>query len=344
MSGITKMTPRIQWDHVSNDYAEEDGVVVVEVAAAPIMDDLSEDIMEKISGAKKAYVFYNGEEKPYGCGEPASNFRSKVSSDVNNKVVNNLKKSFEKLKGVDATVCLSSYPRDDRLFTFKMTGDGMFDITQKGDVDVGDCSVYNRIFQEFLTTSKITYENVKKIRLTSESAGFRTMMADILSMLIQVDVVSGGNITSDKTLSFDVYQPEQTDESGELVLMPMTLPDGKVWTPVEGNDYFYINHQDRADLGVTKVPVTGSNLRIFEGLWKLLNCEENEVKLAVREHFSKINQYHTFRDYCLNDTDDAFTIIAILHAFKFTELSQCEMDIVRQFEVIIKPWYDELGV
>ena len=61
------------------EYAEEDGVVVVEIAAAPIMDDLSEDIMKKISGAKKAYVFYNGEEKPYGCGEPASNFRSKVS-------------------------------------------------------------------------------------------------------------------------------------------------------------------------------------------------------------------------------------------------------------------------
>lgn len=343
MADIVRMAPRFQWDSVINSSAEEEGISVVEIAGAPIMDSLKEDILSKISGAKKVYVFYNGEEKAYGCGEPASNFRSKVNSDVNNIVVKNIKDSFEALKSIDCTVCLSSYARSDRLFTFKMTDEGKFVITSNTE-SIKDCSPFESVFNEFLKNSNITDEHVKRIRLSSEGAGFRSMMADVLSMLIQVDVVKGGSITTDKKLSFDVFQPGQKDSNGHIFLKKMKLPNGSEWTPVEGNDYLYINHFE-SSVKATKVPVTGSNYSVFDSFWKLLDSNENIVKKSVRDHFCRVNKYHSYRDYCMNDTDDAFTVIAIIHAFKFADnLNECEIEVLKQFKKIIKPWYDELGV
>ena len=79
------------------------------------------------------------------------------------------------------------------------------------------------------------------------------------------------------------------------------------------------------------VPEDNSIDTIYERMWEAMSNEENDVKRSIRSHFNRISNYHGWRDYCVNDTDDAFTILVIINAYSYVDkLSEMEKSILQQ--------------
>tara|TARA_B110000495_G_scaffold176424_1_gene167891 strand:- start:1347 stop:1640 length:294 start_codon:yes stop_codon:yes gene_type:complete len=93
---------------------------------------------------------------------------------------------------------------------------------------------------------------------------------------------------------------------------------------------------------MVKVPIEGAIHEIYRALWDALNNKENEVKKSIRDHFKKVKDFHRWSDYSVNDTDDAFTILAIIRAYEFVDLTENETFIRDKFREIIQPWFDDL--
>tara|TARA_B100001094_G_scaffold333080_1_gene408432 strand:- start:3925 stop:5010 length:1086 start_codon:yes stop_codon:yes gene_type:complete len=358
MSGL--MNPRFQWDHVHNPSGE---IHVIELAGAPIMECLINDIREYILTGKEIILFLNGEQKQLtDAGEPASNFRSKSSNGLNNHVVKNLIDTIGGLsKDPRVRISLSAYPRKDRYITFLMTEEGKIEVYNKkqdGSSKPGmNRSIdYEKTMSQFLDTMNVSNKDIQKIRETSKSAKYRTYMADILSFLLQVDIVSGGTLSKVKCIHPEVYYSKPVKCSLTRILCcpcfkrknryigKVETPSGDIWEPITGNDYLYLDDTDSSFNGKEMiVPEDNSIDTIYERMWEAMSNEENDVKRSIRSHFNRISNYHGWRDYCVNDTDDAFTILVIINAYSYVDkLSEMEKSILRQFKSIIDPWYKEL--
>ena len=74
-----------------------------------------------------------------------------------------------------------------------------------------------------------------------------------------------------------------------------------------------------------------------------LDTTENFMKERIRNYLKGLNTYSRLSDFWLNDIDDAFTILMIIHAYRYAELDEQDKMILKQFEDIAKVWYDELA-
>jgi len=344
----TPMTPVYQWDTV-NSPEENAKFNVIEIAAAPITGT-----GPVFSGmTDKTSCFLNGEMKEYGEGDPASNFRYKACSEENNIAIAYIKEIMDAAKVSGSQVYFPSFSRDDRYVTFKMEADGDFSINSELQEDM---ATEKAILDDFLRSNAIGPEQIKRIRLSSKGAGFRTKLADIQSFLLQVDALSEGKLMENQIVTLHIIQPTDLEVSERPnvcsplpLLRPMKLQNGRDWNPVEGCNYLYFEmHHDCEFLAsgthtyMVQVPVKGAIDKIYQALWEALNNKENEVKKSIRDHFKKVKGFHRWSDYSVNDTDDAFTILTIIRAYEFVDLTENETFVRDKFQEIIKPWVDDL--
>ena len=352
MSLIKKLTPIYKWDTINSIRESTNTLSAIEIAAAPIpVAGENHPALALSLLGQNVSVFLNGELKHLGQGDPASNFRYKFDSEMNNSAISNIVDLMKEAKKYGSRIHFPSFSRDDRYITFKMEEDGDFTVSYANGCDT---TSEKAIINKFLTSFGIGPDEIKRIRLSSESAGFRTKLADIQSLLLQVDVMNSGNLMEEKSISLKVVLPTSKEVifspetraivEEKLILRETTLPNGRKWNPIQGNNYLYFQEPtgNEDEDFVVSVPKDGSIHRVYQAFWDSLNDEENDVKKSIREHFRKLKNYHRWSDYSVNDTDDAFTILAILRAYHFAEVDEEDEFIRSQFREIIQPWFDDL--
>jgi hypothetical protein len=333
-STINNLTPIYTWDSVEPRGADSLKPSVIEIAAAPIPSG-GRDSMELVFD-KNTFLFLNGELKSFGEGDPASNFRYKSDSELNNSAIKYIEKMMVSARNSGSRILFPSFPRDERYVTFKMEEDGDFTVSYSNGEDTW---LRRLVIDSFLVSFGITREDIKRLRVPSKGAGFRTKLADVQSLLLEVDAVSGGDLMEEKVVSLDIRSPSSKDSDDGI-----ELPNGKTWFPIKGNDYLYFKEPTgipEEDF-VVSVPKKGSIDTIYDSFWNALNSEENDIKKNIRSHFRGLKNYRRWSDYSVNDVDDAFTILTILNAYDFCELTEEDELIRTLFREIIKPWFDDL--
>ena len=68
---------------------------------------------------------------------------------------------------------------------------------------------------------------------------------------------------------------------------------------------------------------------------ELLKKEENGMKQMLREFLKSKSVYNRWSDYWINDVDDAFSIYMLYHSFKYNELDQTDVKIVKELKHVI---------
>ena len=81
---------------------------------------------------------------------------------------------------------------------------------------------------------------------------------------------------------------------------------------------------------------------VYEKMFNMLTLENNMTKTNVRKFMKSIQSYDRLSDFWVNDIDDAFTILMILNCYKYCELDEIDIGIVKDLENIAEPWFKEM--
>jgi hypothetical protein len=159
-------------------------------------------------------------------------------------------------------------------------------------------------------------------------------MADMISFIMIMETMY--NSDAFKT---NWVLPEIVKAGNEL--LKSVEKDGKVWTPISGNDYLYFKPVCDATEGAVNVMMYGDDSsNIYAKLQGLLSLEENEVKADLRKMFDFCESYTRYSDIWINDIDDALTLYMILNAYSWTdELSEAQMTIKGQLVRITETFF-----
>lgn len=310
------------------------GFNILEVAGAMVEDDIG-DLF-----SKEMIIFQNAELKGIGEQDPASNLRYKHDSEINNRVVNNymdMYRTYETLN--DNPIVISTYPRKQRKYSFKMEEDGSFSCTNMFTKEKEEDK--KEIIENFANSFNLTPNNMKKLRECSKGARYYTYMADCISFILQYFYFYDSNAYETKKIE-PIIVDSKTIENGDLILKPVAISSDRIWTPKEEFLYLYYKrgNSDSQDFLIPKVEKVNE---IYEFFWDLLSSEDNESKMKIREYMLNINQYKRWSDYCKNDVDDVFTILMISNCFIAKEnQSKKEMDIMISLLDIVEPFRNQL--
>lgn len=309
------------------------GFNVLEIAGAMTQEDITEIY------SKDMVIFQNAELKGIGEQDPASNLRYKDDLETNNRVVLNYLNMYETYRILnDNPVVISTYPRKQRKYSFKMEEDGTFTctnmITKEKEEDK------KIIIENFTSSFGITFEKMKKFRECSKGARYYTYMADCISFILQYFYFYDSNTYEVKKIE-PIVVDTTTMENDSKVLQPITSGD-RVWRPKDNQLYLYYKkgNCDSQDYLIPKVEKVDE---IYEFFWDLMTLEDNESKKKIREYMLHMNQYKRWSDYCKNDVDDIFTILMISNCFIEKEnQSRKEMEIMNRLMEIVDPFRDQL--
>ena len=315
-------------------FKRKNGFNVLEIAGAMIEDDIIEDIL-----STEMVIFQNAELKGIGEQDPASNLRYKDDLQINNKVVNNYMDMYESYKILnDNPIVISTYPRKQRKYSFKMEEDGSFTCTNMLTKEKEDDK--KAIIENFTSSFSITSENMKKLRECSKGAKYYTYMADCISFILQYFYFYDLNTYETKKIDPIVVDSETTEN--DYKILPSISSGDKIWTPKENYLYLYYKkgNSDSQDFLIPKVEKVDE---IYEFFWNLLTLEDNEYKRKIREYILNMNQYKRWSDYCKNDVDDVFTILMISNCFIAKgNQSKKELEIMTNLLNIINPFRKQL--
>ena len=313
-------------------FKRKKGFNILEIAGAMIEDDISNVL------SKEIVIFQNAELKGVGEQDPASNLRYKDDVEINNRVVNNYMDIYENYKRMnDNPIVISTYPRKQRKYSFKMEEDGSFTctnmFTKEKELDKKE------IIEKFTKSFWITPENMIKLRECSKGAKYYTYMADCISFILQYFYYYDSNTYESKKIE-PVVVDTNTIEDGSKVLQPVTNGD-RVWTPKDNYQYLYYKkgNSESQDFFIPKVEKVDE---IYEFFWDLLSLEDNDSKRKIREYILSMNQYKRWSDYCKNDVDDLFTILMIANCFGREDQSKKELEIMENLLVIADPFRKQL--
>ena len=85
----------------------------------------------------------------------------------------------------------------------------------------------------------------------------------------------------------------------------------------------YFNHSMGSSGHVFMCPKWESVSEIYKDLYEAVSLDENDTKAKIRQHL-KENDIKRWTDFSANDTDDAFTILMMIHAFNGLVGERCE--------------------
>ena len=237
----TKAKDRYQWTTVTGVGERH----IVELAAAFPQTNplLSEPMLESIF-QDPSLLFLNSLVTPVGTGDVSSNLRFKHDKEVNNAVVKNTLVVLEFYRKLNANpVVVTSYSRGERVYSFKMNEDGSVNV--KNNVTGEQEADKEDVLQKFFESVNLTQGRRQKMRMSSEGAHFYTFMADLLSLITQVDYYYHPEMFEKVELSPDVVNTSMKQEYGLVEDAPckyrLTTVEkgGKKWEPKEGFDYLY---------------------------------------------------------------------------------------------------------
>jgi hypothetical protein len=283
---------------------------IVEVMGALISDPsvFQGEIREKIWPGVTLCI--GGELKVSGEGKPASNFRYEKDLALNSNVITNLTYLFEWHKKMNDSkpIFITTIPRSMRDYSWFIREDGMMirkdQKWRRRAEDPGDPISYHGfpggeaaldqdddVFMRFLSANCIEMEQMVKIRECCKGARYHTYLADMLSFLYQLKC----NEKEFSTTFSPDYRVLQVDNDGT-------------------KDQLYFNHSMDSSGHVFMCPKWESVSMIYPDLYEAISLEENDTKAKIRKHL-KENDIERWTDFSANDTDDAFTILMMIHAF-----------------------------
>tara|TARA_Y100001980_G_C14556194_1_gene346838 strand:- start:8037 stop:8984 length:948 start_codon:yes stop_codon:yes gene_type:complete len=258
-----------------------------------------------------------------GEGDVSSNLRHKHDNEKNNQ---GCEKWLEILTSA-GSVYSTTLSREERMRMYKMNEDGTIDVYNKQKDEVPE---EKETLKNFLEHFGMDTERVKVMKVASAYGA--TYMADMLSLIMTMETMFNTGVFKSKWFSPEVVK------AGSGRIQPVEKEDGKIWTPIEGNDYLYFTPSAEGE-GVKIMKYGGDFSDIYSKLQELLSLEENEAKADLRKMFGFCSVYTRYSDVWINDIDDALTIYMILNAYSHTTLSEGEEKVKSQLEGITSTFF-----
>jgi len=300
------MEAQYTWVSIGNgdkgDIVEIMGALIIDPAA--FVDEIQEKIWPGVT------LCIGGELKSSGEGKPASNFRYEKDPTLNSNVIANLTHLFDWHKKMNDSkpIFITTIPRDMRDYSWFIREDGMMirkdQKWRRRKDDPSDPVSYHGfpggedaldkeddVFMRFLSANCIEKEQMVKIRECCKGARYHTYLVDMLSFLFQLRC----NGTEFSSTFSPEYRVLQVDNDGT-------------------NDQLYFNHSMDSSGHVFMCPKWQSVAVVYQDLYEAVSLEENDTKAKIRQHL-KENSIERWTDFSANDTDDAFTILMMIHAF-----------------------------
>ena len=272
---------------------------------------------------KDTVISLGGELKCEGEGRPPSNFRSK-DKKLNENVVHNLLSLIMKTKSTDkqSSIFVNTIPRNKRLLSFNIGESGSMKVRIDPKFTLYTEEYITKTLHEFLGKFGIGKEQLLKIRESCKGAKYNTYLVDMVSFLYQIVNV--------KT------------EGGKYFEKEFRIP---VVNSVSGYpSEIYMNKvTDTSNAYEFMVPKDESIENIYIDFVEAISEYDNPVKRAIR-HYVNTHYVYRWTDFDVNDTDDAFTILMILFAYrcKPERLTKNEDKIVKSIEEQMEFWFDQL--
>ena len=336
----SKAPDRYQWDSIEGVGERS----IVELAGPFGRNSIPE--LEQILFDPSIQLFLNSLTTQVGSGDVSSNLRFKHDKEINNEVVKNTLVFLEFYRKLNVNpVVITSYSRGERVCSFKMNEDGSMNVenthTDGREPDKED------ILQSFFDRVSLTQNRRQKMRMSSEGAHFYTYLADLLSLITQVDYYHHPEMFEKIELAPDVVNTLTKEEYGLVEEAPCKYrltkveKGGRTWVPNEGFDYLYFTRLKKESSQPYMLPKEGSVIKVSHQMWELLRPGENGTKKMVREHFVSGSTYKRWSDYSVNDVDDGITMCAIYHAFLYSS-TDVEKTVCQQVHGIVNCWLDDL--
>jgi len=336
------MNPSYQW--LTIGARNQGSPEIIDIMGAPIEDQsvFQETITRIVSqGAKdQQFLCISGELKAKGEGQPASNFRFNPDKDLNERVIDNYFSLINSWRAplLRSPIIITTIPRDWRSFSWFIQEDGVLvrkDATNKDALQEVDSDM-----MAFLLQRGVTQEALTKIRESCKGARYNTYLIDMISFLYQM------KIGSDSFHEF--FEPD--------FRLPVSYhskdmePVGR-WKPIEGHSYLYFEKTMSNHGQVFFTPKRESVEEIYRELEEIISPFANETKNKIIEYLST-HTIHRWTDFDANDTDDAFTILMMIHALSPMEIeegawrempiSDSSREIKCHLEKIMDPWFAQL--
>ena len=337
----TKANDRYVWDTLENGGTRN----ICELAAALVSLEplINEDMLKAMFKNADLQLFLNSIPAELGVGDVSSNLRYKKCKEVNHQVVKNTLTFLEFYKKMnDNPVIVTAFPRTQRYYSFKMNEDGSVDVknNKTGERESDKEENLRRFFEKVgLDLSKR-----QKMRMSSEGAHFYTYLADILSMIVQMDYYYHPEMFEEVSLSPDVVNTTTGDAFGNMRLKSVSS-NGRVWTPTPEFDYLYFSKERNSQTQKYLFPKEGSIEKVYAQFWELFMDTENGTKQMMRGHFTNVNEWKRWGDYSVNDVDDGMTACLVYYSHLFVsvgELSDLEKRTHDNFHKIVDQWFDDL--
>ena len=288
----------------------------------------------------------SGELKRYTEGNPASNYRNS-DLELNDNVIDNYFHLFTHHHEVTngKPIIVNTIPRSWRKYSWHIQEDGniiredqelrraraardLLDTQKSRARDIEDTEL-----KMFLDYYGIYTEQLIKIRESCKGARYHTYLIDMISFLYQMKMD-----TSEFHKMFSPDYRKVTASSDKKCILSFE-------DTIDNTGYvFFSPKKDSVD-------------QIYHDFEMAISLEENEVKEKIRKHLLD-HRIDRWTDFDANDTDDAFTIIMMIHAFKGlvmssdgggdsfpysdTQMTSEEGEILDSLEHIMKPWFAQL--
>jgi len=282
----------------------------MDIMAAPITEPsvfLQE--IQKIMSLSYPTVCIGGELKTSEEGKPASNFRYEKDEALNNNVIENYLQLFRLHKEIyNCPIFVTTIPRIWRTYSWLITEDGKViredqEYRRRKDDETDPISYHGfpqgedaqDIIDEdltlFLSYNCIESDQLIKIRECCKGARYHTYLADMFSFLYQ--------LRCNQDEFSDTFYPEYR-EAGVCS---------------HGDSMDTLSFEKSMDNGtVFLCPKRESVESIYHDFDEAISLEENPMKAKIRQHL-KTSTVHRWTDFSANDTDDALTILMMIHAF-----------------------------
>ena len=281
----------------------------MDIMAAPITEpSLFLGEIQKILSLSNPTVCIGGELKTSEEGKPASNFRYEKDEDLNKNVIENYLQMFRLYKEIYGwPIFVTTIPRSWRIYSWLIQEDGK--IIRKdqeyrknmGSPEVRgsmvapiDETAQDKIDEDltlFLSYNCIERDELIKIRECCKGAKYHTYLADMISFLYQ--------LRCNHDEFSDTFYPEYRES------------DICNWS----DSMDTLSFERSMDNGIVFLcPKRDSVKSIYKEFSEAISLEENPTKAKIRKHL-KNSTVHRWTDFSANDTDDAFTILMMIHAF-----------------------------
>ena len=272
---------------------------------------------------KDTVVSLGGELKETSEGRPPSNFRSK-DKELNENVINNLYSLIMKTKstGKQSSIFVNTIPRNKRLLSFNIGESGSMKVRVDPKFTLYTEEYITKTLHEFLRKFGIGTGQLLKIRESCKGAKYNTYLVDMVSFLYQiVNVKTEGGKYFEKEFRLPVINSVSGYPS-EICMNRVT---------------------DTSNAYEFMVPKDESIENIYIDFVEAISEYDNPVKRAIR-HYVNTHYVYRWTDFDVNDTDDSFTILMILYAYrcKPERLTKNEDKIVKSIEEQMEFWFDQL--